>query len=569
MAISLGKAILAGLAGGTEALATSFEKEDERRLEFTKEGVEASLKNIAAANKLSQERTQKTKEFEDKVDSVASLGIQMPDDNGNMRTLTRSDVGALLQVFDPDEIVEFAENKNLIVSGQAKRIQGEGTTIGGFDAEMAKAIPEGESFVSKGRQDSVQQKISDTLKSRGYNPEGVTIPGAVKYTGLNIQVKGGGEVKRDEDYTFTGVIDGQEVTNVKGFVGNDGMFYINDLRFIDDKPIRATKDKFSNPIPVPKSTENVGNKLPEAVTFVAKRLEDSGYDKMRGEIIRQSAATKTLGNDLESMWEIAQNEEVYSRSVLLVGSLTKTIKREFGGVTFLFNPEDNSAESRQKNVEALGELGEFIANNKNAEDVVTRRKVLDAMVFKAAMTQATDGQSNPSDKDLQGMLQQFQAQGPKEFFQKAQATWQSRTQALQNSYTAYINNNPLARIDLSSMGPEYTQARDIVMSGKTINEADINLSAPMFLQTTDPETLPDKDDVAAIIPDPTATGKKTEEKPAVSLNIEGTPTDATYDPEEDVFRVILNGKRWRVPANQAIDKNMISLEDLKKLQEGQ
>ena len=571
MAISLGKAILAGLAGGADALATSFEKEDERRLEFTKEGVAAAVKNRAEARKRSLEQTKENQEFEDKVDSVAGLGIQLPDENGNLRALSRSDVGALLQVFEPDDLIKFAEEKNLTVSGQAKRIESQGTTMGGFDAEMAEVIPEGESFISKGRQASVQEKISQELKSRGYNPEGVTIPGAVKYTGLKIDVKGGGDVTRGRDYTFTSEIEGQTVSNVRGFVGTDGLFYVNDPRFIDDKPIRATKDKFSDPQVVAQKTETGDDKLPEAIEFVTKRLEDSSYDKLRSQLVQQSASTKTLGQDLERMWEIAQDIEVYSGTVLALGSITKTLKREFAGVTFVFNPEDDSAESRQKNAESLGQLREFIENNQGAEDVVVRRKVLDAMIFEAAMKQATDGQSNPSDKDLQGMLQQFQAGDPKEFFQKAQQTWAKRTASLKNSYNAYINNNPLSMIDFSSMPPEYSQARDIVLSGKTIREEDVNLNAPLFLQTTDPEELPDSEDVQNEFPDILPKGKKTEEQPVVPFKIQGMPniSEAKYDPATDEFVIEINGKEARISSEKALQNNNISLEELKKLKEGQ
>jgi len=487
---------LSGLAGGLTAVAEVGEAQDKEENVLTRDAVKEAVAQRKAIRKAALEDYKDQRESQKKIETFHGNMYGIDQETGMERPLTREEIGALINTIGEEDLKKYASEKrgSLVIKSGTKAVDTEVDTSLDLEKtaeDFKTSIPEGKG-IAKGQQDRVAKDIERTLARMNIGDPSEKPITTRTYANLsyNIVDTTDGEIKRGKDYTFTADLNGQEVNDVTGFVSDDGRFYINDLRFIgkSGEPIRATADKFSAPTVRPTTTKS-DDTLADAMEFINKRVESTGYEKIRTEIVQDSASVRTLGQSLESMWEYAQDEEIYSTTVLALGGFTKVIKREIAGIQFVFDPNDGSEESRAKNEGALKDIREYISNNKGAEDVNTRRKVLDAMIFDVAMTQATDGQSNPSDKDLLGQLRQLEAGNPAEFFQKAEQMWNRRTNKLKNTYDSYINNNPIKSIDFSGLPPVYSQAKSAVMAGKEIRPEDVDLPTPAFLVSTTVEEL--------------------------------------------------------------------------------
>lgn len=497
---------MAGLAGGLEAVAEVGERQDKAENELVQIGLKEVVAKNKAIRKKALEDYQTEREAQIKIDNLHGNMYGVDQETQQERLLTRDEIGALLQTMGEEDLKKYASEKNsaLVIKSGTKGVDVPAAISGAEDTveDVKASIPEG-GGIAKGQAERVSRQLDRQLAGMNIG-KGEPRVTTRTYEGLQYRIASDTtDPKRAKDYLFKGKINGQEVDNIRGYVGDDGMFYINDPRVIKDKPIRATGDKYT-------VLEEVGGKnddpnLEAALSYFDKRLKDSGYEKLRTEIIQKSISAQNLGSNLSDMWEIAQDNEVFSKTVLFVGNLSKRIDTEFGGFKFVFNATDDSEDSRAKNARAVSQLDDFIANNASSKDMATRKAVLDAMIFKTAMAQATDGQSNPSDKDLAGALKQLESSNSVEFFQKSQKLWNDTTRDLQNSYNTYTRNNP-ADVDVSQLPSAYATAKQIYMDARAIDEADIKLATPAFLETTDVEQL--KEDI-----------ESSKEKPAKAVDI--------------------------------------------------
>jgi hypothetical protein len=464
--MALAKALkfgLAGLAGGLEGLAESAVAQDKREQDLTDDAVKITIARLDKAKEEAAKDYKAHREKEKEIDSLHGTLIGRDSSTGELRTLSRAEIGQMLGSVGKENLLKYAfEDQRLIVGGQAKKIDmPPETKIGstGILSETEKAIPTGKG-IAAGQAKRVTDAVSRELERLGYSTDPIEVPKEPVYTGgLYAITEDKSDAKVNASFVTSGNFEGKDYENVSVVQMNDGTLWVNDPRIVKPGELKLLPEEFMGGLQE-RTTRT------EAITFggedralgqeVAEPYVGSmTFKNLQTRAIQTQQGRVSMKQTYEALWEEAQDPAVYGFTTTVFGSIVNRVKVEFDAIGVVIDPDKTGEVSRQSQLSAAES---FVQQNSKAADAATKAKVLESKIFVAAVRQAqADGEERPSDADISRRMEMFAASSPRTFWLKANANVRRAQEDYEAARNAYLGpQNPL-----------YQEVQELKKSGKT------------------------------------------------------------------------------------------------------
>jgi len=551
MAISKALSALAGIARGGKTL---IEKEEKETSAITKIGLEQTLKNIATAKK---NHLTDMAEFREQIRGVEALQkfTYKDPESGKQVPVTRAQAIALIEATGGSkEAFKALQDAEVAFKGTGEVGPIKYTKSGALDQETVSAFEAEDETVgvaplslAKGRNTRAMANVQKVVEKLGLPKEGYQTPmGLPEVSGVQIistKNANGEDVKSIDKGTITATVNGKEQTTF-AFLGNDRILYVLE----GNKPIPVADSSFKEGVYTPKVSRTSEEPSIKELSndYVKDYFQESSFTTQREAYVGKQAAVKALGEGYNQMGPLALDNAVYSVVATTVGRVTKAVQIEIEGIKAISTATDTERNS----IADIQDLDKFIQNNRSATDLAMKAKVLDAMVVRNAykFLQA-NGDTRPSDADLRRAMLQFSAGSAEEFFNKAQANWETVTTETRQMREAFLGH---PAFNMYTVMP-YSD------SEKKILEPIVEQFKPEEMAVNPPYFLADGFDKEAL--------NKAKETPieqediTIDVTVGDQTIQATYDPETD--EVVVGN--LSMSSSDAISRGLITLEAIKAL----
>jgi hypothetical protein len=442
MAIGIGKAILAGLTGAAQGAATLALAEDERRKEDTQLTFKAGLK---AAETYQELRNESNKELNEELELVEifkdTIVNGQPIGRAGATALVR---GAKARGYDnPDEML-----KDYTLSGEG--------TLEIQTPTKISVIPEGidlekddGGFFAKGRTKSVVSDVESLFKASNISTK-FEIPQKPKVSGITFARKDGGQLYEGFKYGAYEITDAAGNSKVvQGILNPEldptkGRLFLN-LETNKYEPVPANAVWRGETARKQINIEEDPSQFEMNATASAMYLKsDKDLPKNSAEFRDQVAAGVTLIDGLDRMSKYALKEQNYSGLVSVLGSISRGVKNEIAGFSFLFSNDNVSKadaleadslnirnpDGSVNNARALAVIDSLDTRINNiesitdtAERISRERELMETMALRLAIAEiVADGDARPSDFDVQSRLRNYLSNSGEAFIEKAKET---------------------------------------------------------------------------------------------------------------------------------------------------
>jgi len=555
MALSFGKGLLYALAGGTKAAAESAVAEDEKRDELSKQALESALKRKALAletAKTLKEKAEAQQRFMDTYAGQNVKGIGM----------SKAEALRLYEITggDDSKVPDAIKDGLIKITGAGSIEEVTGDKEGGLDVEAVGAISESKSLFGRGRAEGVANRVKEGMAAQGIDSEGVTMPTTYKASGVGI----GNIAPEEEDkgldlqsatigtFTIKGA-DGSPI-KVEGVVEKGGK----------GRRLMVGPDGSYIPAPADAVFNTKTQRTSTDPTVLGQQVELSKMLTKEDRAAAESLANQVNGYEtmtelMEQIAPLAMDRKNYSTIAGTIGSISTTVKNEIAGITLLSSEDEGADVEREEGYwqQASANLDRMLADAGDFEQISTNKQLIEALALRLTLAdlQAT-GDTRPSDMDVKMRMNKiFGGSSPNSWrakmLQHAESTRLAVSTSQKNLSIAAPNLASIAGY-LEDTDPATAEAANRIYSTYT-SAANRELVAPDI-----PEASPEEDAAASAM----ATGI-----PA-KLNIAGMERDAVFDPQTNVFTVMVNGTPRSLSASTALEKYYITDEQIQELIRG-
>jgi hypothetical protein len=464
--MALAKALqfgLAGLVGGLEGVAESAVAQDKREQDLTDDAVKITIAKLDKAKEEAKKDYKAHREREKEIDSLHGTLIGKDKATGELRPLSRSEIGQMIGSIGKENLVKYAfEEQRLIVGGKAKKVDMPPTTelgSSGILSATEKAIPTGEG-IAAGQGKRVTDAVSKELERLGYSTDPIEVPTEPKYIGgVYAITEDKTDAKVNASFVTSGTFEGKDYENVSVVQMNDGTLWVNDPRIVKAGQLKLLPKEFMSGMKQRTTrTEEItfggedralGNEIAESYvdTMTFKNLQKRAIETQQGRV--------SMKQTYEGLWEEAQDPAIYGVTTTVLGSIVNRVKVELDAIGVVIDPEADKEVNRQSQ---LSVAEAFVQKNYKVADAAVKAKVLESKIFVAAVRQAqADGEERPTDADISRRMEMFAASSPRTFWLKANANVQRAQEDYEAARNAYLGpQNPL-----------YQEVQELKKSGET------------------------------------------------------------------------------------------------------
>ena len=435
MGLSLGRALGYALKGTATGFAKAAQAEDERRDKYTQVTLASSIKKAQANEKL---RIEREAEALEEVEAVKDIMKFAPN-------------GKLLTKAEATQVYKTSKNLGMKAEDVIKNFKiasDQGAGIKYVEGSTKTALPDAKDMTfedtgglfAQGASESILNTTRELLKGTGYE-DTIQMPKKSIVEGVTLTPLDMDKYKGFEYRTYT-------VTDADGTVrkGVPGLF--NPEKGVEGRILwDVEKNDYvqapAKAVPEPKTTKTVTDE--DIVSISAKIIPDlikanKKFPDILGAHSEKVEGAQNVVNGLERMSEYALDDQNYSVLAGTIGSISRGVKNEIAGFTFVFSGDQFSEQDSYDadtlklrngdgtlNVERanaiIGSLDDRVnslSTLERAEGISRASQMMETQALRLAIAElVADGDARPSDFDVQTRIKNYKADSPTKFVELA------------------------------------------------------------------------------------------------------------------------------------------------------
>ena len=454
MGLGIGRAFGLAVKGTLKGVYEGGVVPEERKREtYTTAALNA---NIKKALKLEDERIKASKEAREEIEKVKALEGATNSSGKVLTEVERTAVVRQAKAMDMD-VYDLLEEFEVVTSKDAKIIPGKPVIYKlGQVADFEDREDAG--FFAAGRNKQISEDVAKLLKASGVETE-VQIPTPNTVEGVKLTRKQKDNAYEGFEYGSYTIKQDGELKVVAGILNPEldpskGRLFLNtETNKYEEVPADA---KWNGTTPKTTISKPFSQTLEVYNNYDAGAAKRDPRLSVRAADYREAvSAGNTLMEGLERMSKLALDDRNYSSLMSLFGSVSRGLKNEFAGFNFVFANNDvteNAAyEADSLNIRnadgtlnvdnattllnTLGKRYNILEKDllKKAEDISSNRQLMEIQALRMAIAEiVVDGDTRPSDFDVQSRMRAYRTNGSTSFLKLANETIEKTKTTLNN-----------------------------------------------------------------------------------------------------------------------------------------